>query len=253
MTKNIKALILCSGVLTMATLAVSVQAGVTEADGLGSSWLGSPNFMTVASPTAGASAENNYNGGNGITGSAGGLGGLGQSFVNTSAGTLNNIQLSMGGAAGFQFTIALYDLGSATGYAPATSASFNPGSLTDLFSPSLSYTFGGGSGGAQSVVQLTFSGADAVSLSANEVYAFTMEPTTAGTQPSWYRGGATAFAGGQAFRDGQFAANQYGAINGGIRDFDMAVTLASVPEPGSIAMLGMGTLALAGLIRRFKK
>lgn len=244
--------ILVTGLFTTSMLSLPALAGVTETDGLGTSWLGTPTFMTVASQAGGTTAENNYVGGSSVSGSAGGLGGLGQTFVNTTAGNLSNIQMSVGGSSGHSFTIALYDLGSSGTYTPATSATFTPGSLTDLFSPGLSYIYNGGAGGAQNVAQLTFSGVDAVALTANEVYAFTIEPTTSGTQPSWYRGGATAFTGGQAFRDGQFSANNYGALNGAIRDFDMAVTVAPVPEPTTLALFGMGLAGIGAMVRRRK-
>jgi hypothetical protein len=236
-------------VLSAVAMTASVQAGVTEADGLGSSWLGSPQWMSVTSPTLGTSAENGF-GSAGTTGSSGGLGGLGQSFVNSTAGTLSSIQLSMGGSSGHSFNIFLYDLGSAGSYTPATSATFTPGSLTDLLSPTASFTYGGGASGGQSVVQLSFSGSDAPSLTAGELYGFTIEPTVSGTQPSLYRGGTTSFTLGQAYRYAQFSSGNYGAINGAIRDFDMAVTVNAVPEPSSIALIGLG---LAGLVIRSRK
>jgi hypothetical protein len=242
MKSPIKALTILSAV----ALAASARAGVTEADGLGSSWIGSPTFMTVTSPTLGTSAEGNYG-----SGGSGSRGGLAQSFVNTTAGTLNNIQLSVGGTAGAGFNIFLYDLGSASGYTPATSATFSPGSLTDLLSAGAGFSYAGGGGGAQSVLQLSFSGADAVSLSANEVYGFTIEPTTAAAM-TWYRGGATAFTGGQAYRLGQFSAGNYGAINGGIREFDFALTVTPVPEPATMALVGFSALVGSCILRRRK-
>ncbi|MFO1478029.1 MAG: PEP-CTERM sorting domain-containing protein [Verrucomicrobiota bacterium] len=229
--------------LSALALGASAQASVTEADGLGSSWLGTPTFTTMASPTTATTAEGNYG-----SGGSGSHGGLAQTFVNTTAGTLSSVQLSMGGSAGAAFNIFLYDLGSATGYAPTTSASFDPSTKTDLFSSGLSFTYGGGAGGAQSVVQLTFAGADAVSLLSNELYAFAIEPSTA-TAAQWYRGGSTTFTGGQLYRLGQFTAGYYGAINGGIRDAAFAATVV-VPEPSSIALLGLGAAAFAGRIRR---
>jgi len=44
-----------------------------------------------------------------------------------------------------------------------------------------------------------------------------------------------------------------GALNGAIRDFGLAVTVTSVPEPASMALLGMGALVGTFAIRRRKQ
>jgi hypothetical protein len=246
MKSHLKALAMLSAV----ALAASVQAGVTETDGLGTSWIGTPNFNTYANPTPlnnpnGAfSAEGNYG-----TGGAG-FGGLAQGFYLTSGGTLDNIQISLSGGAN-TFNIHLYDVGPFSSYVQGGSATVNPvsngGTAVDLLSSGLAFTYNGGAAGALNVAQLVFSGADAVSLLANEYYVFAIEPTTSAAT-FWSRGGgSTTGLYGQGYRLTQFTAapGQYGAINGGVREFGLAVT---VPEPGSMALLGLGLAAL--FIRR---
>jgi hypothetical protein len=247
MKNHIKAL----AVLAAVALAASVQAGVTETDGLGTSWIGTPSFNTYANPTP----LNNPNGaysveGNYGTGGSGGFGGLAQGFRLTSGGTLDNIQISLAGAAN-TFNVFLYDFGPFSSYVQAGSATVWPaaigGTAVNLLSSGLSFTYNGGAGGALNIAKVQFSGADAVSLLANEYYVFAIEPTTsAATQ--WSRGGgSTTGLYGQGYRLNQFTAapGQYGAINGGVREFGLAVT---VPEPSTFAFLGLGLAAL--LIRR---
>jgi hypothetical protein len=248
MKNHIKTLALLSAV----AFAASLQAGVTETDGLGTSWIGTPNFATYANPTPlnnpnGAfSAEGNYG-----TGGSGTFGGLAQGFYLTAGGTLDNIQLSLAGAAN-TFNVFLYDFGPFSSYVQGTGATVNPvsngGSAANLFTPGLQFVYNGGAGGALNIAKLQFSGGDAVSLLANEYYVLAIEPTTAAAS-QWSRGGgSTTGLYGQGYRLNQFTAapGQYGAINGGVREFGLAVT---VPEPSAIALLGLG---LAGLLIRRK-
>lgn len=231
--------------VSMAIIAPGIYASVSETDGLGTSWIGSPTIETVASPTSDTTSEGNF----GSTGGAGGFGALSQSFEATSAGTLANIQLYLAGGAQ-TYDVELYDLGAypASGY-PATSSSYTPGDQTDLLTAGDSFTYNAGDGGAQNVAELTFSGTDSsVTLQAGELYALELDPTTS-TTSYWVRGGVQTFT-GQAYRMNQFSSGDMGAINGAIRDFGMAVTIESVPEPTSLALFGLGGLAGAFMIRR---
>lgn len=251
--KPMKPLIKTIAVFSMLALAVSAKAGVSESDGLGTSWLGTPTFDSYPNPNPfnnpnGAfSAEGNYG-----SGGSGGFGGLAQGFTLTSGGSLSSVQIGLSGAAN-TFNIFLYDFGTFSSYTQGGSATVNPvsngGTAADLLSSGLSFTYNGGAAGALNVAQLTFSGADSVTLNSGEYYVLAIEPTTsAATQ--WSRGGATTSTFGQAYRLNQFsgAPGQYGAINGGVREFGLAVTL--VPEPATLTLFGFGALAAVFAIRR---
>jgi hypothetical protein len=231
-------------ILTALALAVPVQAGVSEADGLGTNWLGALTFATyqnpnvINNPSGAFSTEGNF----GTGGS--GFGGLAQGFTNSTAGTLNNIQITLAGTVQ-TFNVFLYDLGPFSSYVQSGGASYTPG--TSLLSPGLQFTYNGGASGALNVAQLTFSGADAVALNPNEEYLFAIQPTAA-TVSFWSRGGgSTTGLYGQAYRD---AGASYGAINGGVREFGLAIDV--VPEPASMTLMGLGTLAGLMFIRRRK-
>ena len=114
----------------------------------------------------------------------------------------------------------------------------------------LSFTYNGGAGGIQNVAQLTFSGAGAITLNAGELYAFQLDPTTSATA-YWARDGVQVVT-GQAYRMNQFSSGNMGALNGAIRDLGMAVTVVPAPEPASMTLMGLGTLAGLMFIRRRK-
>jgi hypothetical protein len=116
-----------------------------------------------------------------------------------------------------------------------------------------SFTYGAGASGAASVAELTFSGADAgVTLQANELYAVQIDPTALPAS-YWVRDGVMVLN-VEAYRMNQFSAGNMGALNGtDQRDFGLAVTVATVPEPASMTLMGLGILAGGILIRRRQK
>jgi len=248
MERNIKTLAIFGGVFAATASMLPVQASVTETDGLGTTWLGTPSYLVAAGATAASftTAEGNF----GATGGANNHGALAQTFDLTSSGTLSTIQLVLSGAVA-NFNVELYDLGAypASGY-PNTSATYRPGSLTDLLTTGLSFAYNGGGGGSPEVAQLTFSGADAITLNAGELYAFQIDPTTSASV-NWVRGNLGGPV--EMYRMNQFSANNMGALNGATRDGSFALALAPVPEPASMAFFGMGALAGAFMLRRRNK
>jgi hypothetical protein len=255
MKNKIRTFAICGGILAAAGLNTSVQAAISEAENNGITWLGTPTYLVAAGATAASFtvAENNYNAGG--AGGAGGFGALSQSFTLSSgqAGTLSSIQLVLSGSAN-TFDVELIDLGAypVSGY-PATSASYNPTSLGSILSAGAKFTYAGTAGNNANVVQLTFSGADAVNLNAGELYAFQIDPTTApATQTVWFRANLGGL--GQEYRMNQFTSGSgvMGALNGATRDASFALTIAPAPEPTTLALAGLGGLASLVALRRKK-
>jgi hypothetical protein len=238
-----------AGILAAVALtALPAFAAVSPLDGQGTTWSGTPTFETVAAPSF-ATEEANF--GPGPTAATGN--GLAQTFSLSTAGILSTIQFGdAGGPSGtFTYGIAIYDLGAVQ--VPSGSATFTAGTsllpAADAVPTFLTYTF---ASGAANVTKLTFSSADAITLQANEYYAFDIITSTANPNASTWgpeRGGASTFAGGQLFRAS--GATTFGAINGGQREMDFALTV--VPEPASMTLLGLGALVSTFVVRRRNK
>lgn len=243
MKNNIKSLTAIFGIA--AAGAFSAQATISDYYGMGSTWAGTPSFETVATPTF-AAAEGNFGG----TGNNG----LGQTFSLTTAGILSQIQIGMAGSG--TFGIALYDLGVGP-QTPTTTSSFTVG--TDLLSSGSAVTsFTPTAFTGSQVANFTFTGADAITLQANEYYMFVLTTGTANTASStiqWTRGGSAGatFTGGQFFRASS-GTTVLGAINGSIRQGDFALTTTPIPapEPTTLALAGLGGLASLVALRRKK-
>jgi glucuronoarabinoxylan endo-1,4-beta-xylanase len=214
--------LLLAGIISAAWLLIVLQvnAGVQVAQNLGANWVGSPTIMVADNPSVNlASAESNWGGGPPYS--------LGQSFTAPVSGQLTNIQLYVTGK---NTTNALYlfDMGVAMQYAAGPPATIIPG--TNSVSPNLlssNLTIFVPNTANPSVMQLTFSGADAVNLIGGRQYYFLMVSLNSGGQMFWHRsgGGSDVYSGGTAYR-------QNGLLNGSkTTDFSLAVSLVNTSAP----------------------
>jgi hypothetical protein len=262
-------------ILSALALATSVQASIFTSSSSTSSWIGAPQFSTGAAPETGSggSSQDNDSWG-GVAAGVNGFGSLAETFYLTPAqltaaggSTLQNIQLVFAGSAA-TFNIGLYDLGSLStfnagtvGVYPAVPGQMNfvPTSLSrsqvDLFAAGDQFTYSGAAG--QTLYTLTTD--ESVNLLANEVYAIALDPTASASGTWWVRGGVpnVSYSIGEGWNaDSSSYAYAYlnfegkaGPYSSGGRNMDTAVT---VPEPASMTLMGLGTLAGLMFIRRRK-
>ena len=245
--------------------------GIAQADpvifssgGSLTAWNGSPSYVSI--PNASLSSASTGQGDATITGT---YGLMAETFTPTSAFTLGSVNMLMGvnNITNPTYTINLYDLGPAgTVSASSSTASYNPytpspASIALVFSDTV--TFAAATSGE---VQGTFTlpAADQASLLANEEYAFEiLTPTADGSAGvTWFRnGGSPADPGGQMFSSGDglnsasagarntLAGN--GQAGGAPRIGALALyPVAAVPEPASLALLGLAAPALVWTARR---
>src|SRR5215472_9129357 len=191
------------------------QSSVFITQNLGANWLGNPTVEVANQPSVNLnSTESNWGGSPPYS--------LGQSFTATVSGTLTNIQLYVTGKNTTNI-LYLYDLGPAIQYLQSQPGAIIPGSngvSGNLFSTNLAIAVP--TTANASVMQLAFSGADAVQLVGGHEYYFAMVSLTASAM-WWDRdgGGTDIYPGGTAYR-------QNSLINGSpTTDFSLAVTLAN--------------------------
>jgi glucuronoarabinoxylan endo-1,4-beta-xylanase len=200
------------GAVFVCLIGVRAFASVTLTQNLGPNWVGSPTIMTANSPLT--SKEGNW--GTSAPYS------LGQSFTAPVSGVLTNIQLYGSGKATANILLYLYDMGPALQYAsqPGSVVSGSNSVTTvvsgNLFSTNLAITMW--AAGPDSVMQLTFSGADAVQLIGGHEYMFAMVSTNSSPM-YWDDSNTNPYSGGAAYQ-------QNSLLDGdATRDFSLAVTL----------------------------
>jgi glucuronoarabinoxylan endo-1,4-beta-xylanase len=211
-------------ILSMLVVAASLRvfAGVSAVQNLGGNWVGSPTVVVANNPSA------NLNSTESSWGSPAPYS-LGQSFTTPVSGVLTNIQLYVTGKNTTNI-LYLYDMGPAMQYLVNQPSTITPGSngiSGNLFSTNLAIAVP--TTANASVMQLTFSGADAVTLIGGHQYYFSMVSLSASAM-WWHRsgGGSDIYSGGIAYRkDSKF--------NGGTTtDFSLAVSLVNTSAPPPI-------------------
>jgi len=230
MKNTLKSLALISAL----TLSASSYAGVSATGSIvpiGDNWLPTPQIAT------GSGLSVNFVVGEGFaTGTT-----LAQTFTVNSPFTLATASIYGGGGPG-NVTLNLYDLG--TGLVAPNPSPYTIG--TSLWGAGAGLTIAIGNQ-ATSILQFDFTGADQVSLLAGHMYAFQLSSSDATTPFFWQRTGAAA----STYADGAAYRNAAWINNNNAREFSLA--LYNVPEPTSMAILGMGALFGAFRLRRQRK
>jgi hypothetical protein len=161
-------------------------------------------------------------------------------------GAVSIIDNGGGGAGTYQ--LFLFDLG--TGLFNTTSSQFNPSTQVNLFG---TQTVQPPAFGSANFLEFDLSGTDAVTLTTGHSYAFGLVNNN-GTSDMNYRrsNGAVSDPNGDGFTFSGFSATSDNAspYSGSVRNSYIGVYTLAVPEPSSIAFLGLG---LASLIIRQRK
>jgi hypothetical protein len=163
---------------------------------------------------------------------------------------LSLIDTGGGGTAVYQ--PFLLDLG--TGIFNSTSTTFNPSLHADLLSSSLTVT--PPALGSANFVEFDFSGVDAVTLVSGHSYAFGLLNNNNDASFNFLRsGGGSSDPNGIGFTlPSLTSTSESSGFSGNPRTafIGLYTTAVAVPEPGTMAMMGMGIAGIGALLRRKK-
>mgnify|MGYP001160179883 FL=1 len=172
--------------------------------------------------------------------------GRGQTFVATESGPLDKIFLlySTPAATG-TFQLFLHTVSNANLDSYTTDGSDN------LFTSGLSFSVTVNTDSVAKILTLDFTGADEVTLTAGQAYAFEVVYTSG--QINLYRTSTNpdAYADGRGYTNGTATPTTWNYMAGGGTNRDLGMALVIIPEPATMALLASGG-ALA-LIRRRRK
>ncbi len=190
---------------------------------------------------------------------------FGQSVQTITGGTLTDIELLVSGnTSGNTLSLALYDAGAGAGnlLKDNSSRGYGTADATDPYTGSFDHTTVSdnlltaaaqnitlpSAGASFAIFDFNFTGPDAITLLANEEYVVEANGDN-GSAFFFIRqaNNATEYANGQAYKSTQ-------PLNGNAdRDWAVGVNVAAVtssPEPASLAVLGLGAVALLGRKRK---
>ena len=229
-------------ILSALALAASAQAGVTlSIDSVttqaSATWSGSP-AGTLAQSISTPSSQNSQDGGI----SSGIIFKAGSSF---NLGAIEIDEASVTGGNGI-FNLFLYDLGAAYVLPAGNPVYTFTGSEVSLFSAGLNVTLTS----ANQFDLFTFSGADHVSMNSGDSYLFDLVAADGISNLGWRRGPITA---NQDIAVNTVVVGGAGTVlnNGGTgANRTPVAAFFAVPEPTSMALLGLGALVGMFAIRR---
>ena len=160
--------------------------------------------------------------------------------------------IDAGGGGGAAYQPFLFDLG--TGTYNTTAATFNPSLYTDLFS---AVTVQPPGAGANKFIEFDFTGSDQVTLTVGDSYAFGLLNNNGTSDMNFLRNSGTqSDPNGVPFQilSGGLSGTSatVPGYGGGPRNLFVGIYTTPVPEPASMTLMGLGTLAGLMFIRRRK-
>jgi hypothetical protein len=198
---------------------------------------GSLAFQSILAAPAGATIQGGASQGPVAVGT-----GWGETFNWTGgAATLSAVSIINNGGGGVgTYQPFLFDLG--TTIFNLTSSQFNPSTQVNLLS---TVTLQPGPQGSPNFVEFDFSGADAITLTANHSYAFGLLNNNSTSDLNYRRSsGAQSDPNGDGFTFSGFSATSDNAspYSGAVRNSFIGVYTTTVPEPSCLALLGLGSV-----------